>query len=215
MADNSLKCSFCSKPQDAVLKLIAGPGVYICDECVDLCDEILADCFVQRVRTAHRNAATYKEPVNQISVLSDRVRSDQLVDRTVPTELLKRACDAIESLFASYADQAQSVDVEPMFRMLLFAKRELLGDKSPELLPVLSELTKFYTDRNQLSVTASLLSWIIKISEETKAVSEDQIRAYNVQLGKIYARLGRTDMVELILDTLMPIEAKAGEDVGQ
>ena len=40
-SDNRLKCSFCGKGQDQVKKLIAGPGVYICDECVDLCNEIL------------------------------------------------------------------------------------------------------------------------------------------------------------------------------
>jgi len=36
-----LKCSFCSKSQNQVKKLIAGPGVYICNECVDLCNEII------------------------------------------------------------------------------------------------------------------------------------------------------------------------------
>ena len=40
-SDNRLKCSFCGKSQDQVKKLIAGPGVYICDECVELCNEIL------------------------------------------------------------------------------------------------------------------------------------------------------------------------------
>lgn len=39
--DSHLKCSFCGKSQEQVRKLIAGPGVYICDECVDLCNEIL------------------------------------------------------------------------------------------------------------------------------------------------------------------------------
>ena len=39
--DAHLKCSFCVKSQDQVRKLIAGPGVYICDECIDLCNEIL------------------------------------------------------------------------------------------------------------------------------------------------------------------------------
>jgi ATP-dependent Clp protease ATP-binding subunit ClpX len=39
--DTRLKCSFCGKTQDQVKKLIAGPGVYVCDECVDLCNEIL------------------------------------------------------------------------------------------------------------------------------------------------------------------------------
>jgi ATP-dependent Clp protease ATP-binding subunit ClpX len=38
-----LKCSFCGKTQRQVRKLIAGPGVYICDECVDLCNEILEE----------------------------------------------------------------------------------------------------------------------------------------------------------------------------
>jgi len=39
--DAHLKCSFCGKSQEQVRKLIAGPGVYICDECIDLCNEIL------------------------------------------------------------------------------------------------------------------------------------------------------------------------------
>ena len=36
-----LKCSFCNKSQNQVRKLVAGPGVYICDECIDLCNEII------------------------------------------------------------------------------------------------------------------------------------------------------------------------------
>ena len=40
-----LKCSFCGKSQEQVKRLIAGPGVYICDECIDLCSEIIADEF--------------------------------------------------------------------------------------------------------------------------------------------------------------------------
>lgn len=38
-----LKCSFCGKTQDQVRKLVAGPGVYICDECIDLCSEIVEE----------------------------------------------------------------------------------------------------------------------------------------------------------------------------
>jgi len=40
-----LKCSFCGKTQDQVRRLIAGPGVYICDECIELCSEIIVDEF--------------------------------------------------------------------------------------------------------------------------------------------------------------------------
>ncbi|MFP4660823.1 MAG: ATP-dependent Clp protease ATP-binding subunit ClpX [Halanaerobiales bacterium] len=38
-----LKCSFCGKSQDQVRKLVAGPGVYICDECIELCNEIIEE----------------------------------------------------------------------------------------------------------------------------------------------------------------------------
>lgn len=45
--DSRLKCSFCGKSQDQVKKLIAGPEVYICDECVDLCNQILDEEFFE------------------------------------------------------------------------------------------------------------------------------------------------------------------------
>jgi hypothetical protein len=37
----TLSCSFCTKDKDSVARLVAGPGVYICNECIDLCNEIL------------------------------------------------------------------------------------------------------------------------------------------------------------------------------
>ncbi|ACB53786.1 ATP-dependent Clp protease, ATPase subunit [Crocosphaera subtropica ATCC 51142] len=45
--DSHLKCSFCGKSQEQVRKLIAGPGVYICDECVELCNEILDEELIR------------------------------------------------------------------------------------------------------------------------------------------------------------------------
>lgn len=45
-----LKCSFCGKSQEQVKRLIAGPGVYICDECIDLCSEIIADEFEENTQ---------------------------------------------------------------------------------------------------------------------------------------------------------------------
>ena len=44
-----LKCSFCGKSQKQVKKLIAGPGVYICDECIDLCNEIIEEEFSEAI----------------------------------------------------------------------------------------------------------------------------------------------------------------------
>lgn len=45
---NLLKCSFCGKSQDQVKRLIAGPGVYICDECIELCSEIVAEELTEK-----------------------------------------------------------------------------------------------------------------------------------------------------------------------
>ncbi|MEA1961117.1 MAG: ATP-dependent protease ATP-binding subunit ClpX [Bacillota bacterium] len=44
-----LKCSFCGKTQDQVKKLVAGPGVYICDECIELCNEIIEEELVDDI----------------------------------------------------------------------------------------------------------------------------------------------------------------------
>ena len=41
-SDEAVSCSFCAKSQFDVVKLVAGPGVYICNECVDLCTQIVA-----------------------------------------------------------------------------------------------------------------------------------------------------------------------------
>ena len=48
----SLKCSFCGKSQRHVKKLIAGPGVYICDECIDLCNDIVEDELAEEAAAA-------------------------------------------------------------------------------------------------------------------------------------------------------------------
>ena len=42
-SEKNLYCSFCGKSQHEVKKLIAGPSVFVCDECIDLCNEIIRD----------------------------------------------------------------------------------------------------------------------------------------------------------------------------
>jgi len=65
-----LKCSFCGKSQKQVKKLIAGPGVYICDECIDLCNEIIEEEFST---TEEINFAELPKPVEIKSYLDDYV----------------------------------------------------------------------------------------------------------------------------------------------
>lgn len=60
--ENSLKCSFCGKGHSEVKKLIAGPTVYICNECVELCNEIIADSLYEEIKsTTYPKLPTPKE----------------------------------------------------------------------------------------------------------------------------------------------------------
>jgi ATP-dependent Clp protease ATP-binding subunit ClpX len=65
-----LKCSFCGKSQKQVKKLIAGPGVYICDECIDLCNEIIEEEFSA---TEEVSFTELPKPVEINSYLEDYV----------------------------------------------------------------------------------------------------------------------------------------------
>lgn len=57
----NLKCSFCGKPQEQVRKLVAGPGVYICDECIDLCSEIVEEELGTEEEVEYREVPKPKE----------------------------------------------------------------------------------------------------------------------------------------------------------
>lgn len=56
-----LKCSFCGKLQEQVKKLVAGPGVYICDECIELCNEIIEEEFSDDVEVELKEVPKPKE----------------------------------------------------------------------------------------------------------------------------------------------------------
>ena len=72
-----LKCSFCGKNQDQVKRLIAGPGVYICDECIDLCSDIIQDEFEDNVEldtTALQKPNEIKEYLDQYVIGQERAK---------------------------------------------------------------------------------------------------------------------------------------------
>ncbi|BEU87670.1 ATP-dependent Clp protease ATP-binding subunit ClpX [Selenomonas sp. TAMA-11512] len=56
-----LKCSFCGKSQEQVRKLVAGPGVYICDECIELCNEIIEEEFSEDIEVDLKDVPKPKE----------------------------------------------------------------------------------------------------------------------------------------------------------
>ncbi len=72
-----LKCSFCGKSQKQVKKLIAGPGVYICDECIDLCNEIIEEELAEAGEVDLNELPTpakIHEYLNQYVVGQDRTK---------------------------------------------------------------------------------------------------------------------------------------------
>ena len=78
--NEQLLCSFCGKSQRQVKKLIAGPGVYICDECIDLCNEIIDEELTTPAQLDLDNSA----PARYIySVLNDYVVSQEEAKRTL------------------------------------------------------------------------------------------------------------------------------------
>jgi ATP-dependent Clp protease ATP-binding subunit ClpX len=75
-----LKCSFCGKSQKQVKKLIAGPGVYICDECIDLCNEIIDE---ELTAPAHLDLDNLPRPTEIYALLNEYVVSQEVAKRTL------------------------------------------------------------------------------------------------------------------------------------
>jgi ATP-dependent Clp protease ATP-binding subunit ClpX len=78
--NEQLLCSFCGKSQRQVKKLIAGPGVYICDECIDLCNEIIDE---ELAAPTHLDLENLPRPKDIYSVLNDYVVSQEEAKRTL------------------------------------------------------------------------------------------------------------------------------------
>jgi ATP-dependent Clp protease ATP-binding subunit ClpX len=78
--NEQLLCSFCGKSQRQVKKLIAGPGVYICDECIDLCNEIIDE---ELAVPAQLDLENLPKPLEIYGVLNDYVVSQEESKRTL------------------------------------------------------------------------------------------------------------------------------------
>jgi ATP-dependent Clp protease ATP-binding subunit ClpX len=87
VAEEVLRCSFCGKSRHKVVRLVAGPGVYICNECVGLCNQIIAD-ELARKGTSEGAPPTLKawDGLSDEELLAEMVRAHAAhdnVDRAV------------------------------------------------------------------------------------------------------------------------------------
>jgi len=100
----SCSCSFCGKNQDEVSKLVAGPNVYICDECIDLCNEIVIDSVEEG-----------EGDNGPARVLKPKEINEHLDEYVIGQEYAKRVLSvAVHNHYKRIASQAEnfSVDVE-------------------------------------------------------------------------------------------------------
>ena len=80
-ADKKLFCSFCGKNQSEVKKLIAGPSVYICDECVSLCNDIIKEDLAESPKDVEEDKLTIPEEIK--SILDDYVIGQESAKKTL------------------------------------------------------------------------------------------------------------------------------------
>ena len=91
---DKIRCSFCNKSEDQVRKLIAGPGgVYICDECIDVCSEILEDELAEEDMELAQSEINLRTPVEIKAFLDEYV---------IGQEEAKKTLRRVVVLFTSY-----------------------------------------------------------------------------------------------------------------
>ncbi|WP_071131396.1 ATP-dependent Clp protease ATP-binding subunit ClpX [Enterococcus timonensis] len=78
--NGAVRCSFCGKSQEEVRKIVAGPGVYICNECIDLCKEIIDEEFQEE---AIREFTDVPKPLEILKVLNDYVVGQDQAKKTL------------------------------------------------------------------------------------------------------------------------------------
>lgn len=78
--NEAVRCSFCGKTQEEVKKIVAGPGVYICNECIDLCKDIIDEEFYEE---AIREFTEVPKPQELLNVLNEYVIGQDRAKRTL------------------------------------------------------------------------------------------------------------------------------------
>ena len=91
--NEQLLCSFCGKSQRQVKKLIAGPGVYICDECIDLCNEIIDE---ELTTPAQLDLDNLPRPKDIYEVLNDYVVSQEEISRDMERDFFLSPQEAVD-----------------------------------------------------------------------------------------------------------------------
>ncbi len=112
-AADILKCSFCQKSQRQVRKLITGSGVYICDECIELCNEIIEEEFGNEVASAHK-AVKLPTPKEIFDFLDGYVVGQENAKRTLAVAVYnhyKRVRESEKPASAKFNSQDEEIEI--------------------------------------------------------------------------------------------------------
>ena len=114
ISDSKVRCSFCGKPQEQVRKLIAGPnGAYICDECVDICSEIIEEEFAREEAEMDMDVEAEVETPFEINLQKPEKLKAFLDDYVIGQEDAKKVLSvAVYNHYKRILADAQLDDVE-------------------------------------------------------------------------------------------------------
>ena len=112
--DHKMRCSFCGKTQDMVYKMISGPGVCICDECVDLCMNIIYDGEDDPLAKTKRKRNEKNKPVIDPSTLLKPAELKAVLDKYVigQDDAKKILCVAVYNHYKRILSRVDTDDVE-------------------------------------------------------------------------------------------------------
>ena len=225
--DNRLKCSFCGKSQDQVKKLIAGPGVYICDECVELCNEIIDEEAVRQGKAMPyvfrtdmaglmKRQAMKQDEDRMPSEGPDEKHRECLENAIKPLEKLIEYYenDAREKVNEAYPENSASENEvlvaddqdEDLYRALIMMKTRLEGGDHPDLVPLLDKLSSIYNKRGFYYYSGNLHEWMLSIVQEKESLLSKDLEALKKELLKIYIKGGQTQKADALVDELLKDE---------
>ncbi len=102
--DKVLRCSFCGRTQSQVKRLVAGPGVYICDECIELCFDILEEEGVDEEKSPKKNSSKVPKPAEIKALLDDYVIGQDGAKKSL--------CVAVYNHYKRINTEVSLIDVE-------------------------------------------------------------------------------------------------------
>lgn len=223
--DNRLKCSFCGKSQDQVKKLIAGPGVYVCDECVDLCNEILDEELLDKQPTKSLVLQKFQDPEylesSSVSYYSADLKrlhwmtKDKWRGQTKPeddpvrTKLILEALKKLEALVNHDLNSGVTWGSEPVLRALLCLKEQSLGNNTASLLDPLSRLAALYAKDRQLHLAAGVQEWYLEIASKTKDFDQKKLIEETYTLAKLWLELGCKEEARDLMQVIVEMKLKS------